>query len=201
MQKYHYLVLDDEKKKLLEKFNDIHIDGGDLVFNLLLKFYIKFAVWHKRKGRNPINAFQDLVEREIKGIDSSDISRLRFLNELIDKGEEIVDLVDETKMEGKEEADDTKVDVSEASDDKSYEKFSDELKQELQKEVGGLKDLILTMKSSGAFARPAQGKSLNDFAPQGAAVLTKVGDAKPKKRLNYRDLRTKGGGAKKISFD
>ncbi|MGR3320251.1 MAG: hypothetical protein ACUZ8O_17430 [Candidatus Anammoxibacter sp.] len=183
----YFMVLDKEKKNLLNKFNEIHPDGGDLVFKLLLKFYIKFASWHRKKGRNPINAFEDLIERELKGgAYSTDLPRLRFLNEVIEKGEDVV------------------LNASDGASSGFSGEMPEEFRNELKKEISGLKELILTMKSSGGFGRPADGgegaASLDDFKPSGAAVLTKVGEAKPKKRKNYRDLRTKEG-VKKIDFN
>ncbi|MGR3177557.1 MAG: hypothetical protein ACUZ8E_05835 [Candidatus Anammoxibacter sp.] len=179
----YFLVLDKEKKNLLGKFNEIHPEGGDLVFKLLLKFYIKFASWHRKKGRNPINAFEDLIERELKGgAYSTDLPRLRFLNEIIEKGEDVVlNAVDSAGTS-----------------------INSAMPDDLKKEISSLKDLILTMKASGGIGRPTAGgegaASLDDFKPSGEAVLTKVGEAKPKKRKNYRDLRSKEG-AKKIDFN
>ncbi|MGR3220953.1 MAG: hypothetical protein ACUZ8H_14210 [Candidatus Anammoxibacter sp.] len=177
----YFMVLDKEKKSLLDKFNEIHPADGDLVFKLLLKFYIKFASWHRKNGRNPINAFEDLIERELKGgAYSTDLPRLRFLNEIIEKGEDVV--LDAGGATG--------ASVSSVTPD------------DLKKEISSLKDLILATKASGGgIGRPTGGgTSLDDFKPSGEAVLTKVGDVKPKKRKNYRDLRTKEG-VKKIDFN
>lgn len=199
----YFLVLDKEKKKLVDKFNDIHPDGGELVFNLLLKFYIKFAVWHRKKGRNPINAFEDLIERELKGGPySTDLTRLKFLNEIIEKGEDAV-------LSGMATGSGTSgigTDSSAAGGYSFNEEATADFKNELKKEINSVKDLILSMKASGSFGRSGGGgggggTSLDDFKPDGAAMLTKVeGEIKPKKRLNYRDLRSKDG-VKKINFD
>lgn len=191
----YFLVIDKEKKRLIDKFNEIHPDGGDMVFGLLLKFYIKFAAWHRKKGRNPVNAFEDLVERELRGGPyATDMTRLRYLNEIIEKGEDVV-------------ADGADADVYASGDAISGSGgaggyCAESLTKELKEEISGLKDLFLTMKASGALGRPSPdgASSLDDFRPDSGAVLTKVGDAKPKERLNYRDLRSKGG-VKKIMFE
>lgn len=187
MKKNYFLVLDENKKDLLDRFNEIHPDGGDLVFNLLLNFYIKFATWHRKKGRNPINAFEDLIERELKGgAYSADLPRLRFLNEIIEKGEDII------------------LSAVKNGESATQHESTEHLEVELKKEIGGLKDLILTLTASGRIGRATGGSavemSLDDFKPTGEARLTKTEDMQPKKRLNYRDLRNKDS-VKKINFE
>ncbi len=91
MDNMFFLLTDREGKNLFEKFQVLHPDGSEFVLKLLLKFYIKFAGWHKKKGRDPIIAFQDLIEREIKGKPYiSDVERIRYLNEIIESDEETV---------------------------------------------------------------------------------------------------------------
>ena len=160
MKDYYFLLADKEAKKLFDQFAKIHSDGSDMVLKLLLKFYVKFAKWHKRKGRNPIIAFQDLIEREIQGKPySTDVERIKYLNEIIEKSEENNSLPND----------------------------------ELLKEIKTIKNIFSTME-----LKTGPKPSLDDFAPTTGDGLVKVADAKPKKRKSYRDIRKKGGTAKKI---
>jgi ribosome-binding protein aMBF1 (putative translation factor) len=142
----------------------LHPDGSHLVFKLLLKSYVKYADWHKKKGRNPIISFEDLVNRETgEKQDSTDDGRIRYLNEIIEK----------------------------------YEGEKNLSADELSKEIGELKNLILSIAQSNRTHSPQE--TLKDFKPKDGATLTKVEGPKPKKRLNYRDVRGKAG-VKKIEF-
>ena len=105
------------------------------------------------------------------------------MNEIIEKGEDVV------------------FDARGGAGSGGRGEMSEGFRDELKKEISSVKELVLTMKASGGIGRPSGGgASLDDFKPDGEAVLTKVGDVKPKKRKNYRDLRTKEG-AKKIDFN
>lgn len=89
MKDMFFLIVDTEEKVLLDKFKELHPDGNSLIFKLLLKSYIKYADWHKKKGRNPIISFEDLIKREVgEEADLADDSRIRYLNEVIEKNED-----------------------------------------------------------------------------------------------------------------
>ncbi len=62
-----YLIIDNELKKLLEKLAEHHPEGSKEVLKLVLKLYLKLLDKSKRKGRDPLLVFKDLVERIVSG--------------------------------------------------------------------------------------------------------------------------------------
>jgi len=164
MKDMFFLIVNTEERVLLDKLKELHPDGNSLIFKLLLKSYIKYADWHKKKGRNPIISFEDLIKREVgEEIDLTDDTRIRYLNEIIEKHED----KENVTIEG------------------------------LTKEINELRNLILTIRQSD-MTRSTQ-ETLKDFKPKDGATLAKVKKAKPKKRVNYKDIRGKAG-VKKIKF-
>ncbi|MBF0314614.1 MAG: hypothetical protein HQK50_09675 [Oligoflexia bacterium] len=62
MEGLYYLVVDQELKGLLEKVATHHPEASKGVLKLILKMYLKLADKSKRKGKDPLIAFQNLVE-------------------------------------------------------------------------------------------------------------------------------------------
>lgn len=83
------LVMDPELRALVDQVAVHHSEGAKQVLKLVLKTYLKLLERAKSKGLDPLNLFQDLVERVSTGqLYRSEKDRLEHLELLLDQKED-----------------------------------------------------------------------------------------------------------------
>ena len=84
-----YLIIDAELKALLERFAKYHHEGSKEVLKLVLKTYLKLLDKSKRKGRDPLLIFKNLVERTVSGkLYETTQDKIDHLDILLEAGQE-----------------------------------------------------------------------------------------------------------------
>ncbi|MBL6988739.1 MAG: hypothetical protein ISR65_03140 [Bacteriovoracaceae bacterium] len=173
-----YLVMDNELKTLVRDFSKGYPYGAKGGLKIVLKYYMKFHKKCRRKGEDPIVAFEKLVSQYVSGTpygESGDLNSI--LNEKIRSLDTILEA-------------DRKVQVKGIDDGSILDAIRE------------VKSIVQGMGSGGGGGYGnAMPRKLKDFNPSNPAELLRLdrNASVPRERQNYRDLRKKKG-QKKVEF-
>ncbi|MBF0360262.1 MAG: hypothetical protein HQK49_04585 [Oligoflexia bacterium] len=178
----YYLVVDQELRDLLGDIVRNHPEASKEVLKLILKMYLKLLDKSKRKGRDPLTTFQNLIETIITGrLYETTRDKMDYLDCLL---EERGNLFSGSGSGGGGGGDSSVI-----------------------KEIRELKSLIRELKgvsaalASGSGSTNSKDDDLSSYYPKDAIDLVEVpaNPAENKTRKNFKELR-KGKSNKVIKF-
>ncbi|MBF0299465.1 MAG: hypothetical protein HQK51_12140 [Oligoflexia bacterium] len=166
----YYLVVDQELKVLLEKFAKHHPESSKGVLKLIIKMYLKLVDKSKRKGRDPLVTFENLVETLMTG---------KLCETTRDKIEYLDSILEEKNAIG-------------AASNYVNSSVTDDIKE--------IKSLIKEIKNSALVAGIGTGlrPTMDNFCPKGPSELIELqptgtdgnnNNNEQKKRKNFKDIR------------
>ncbi|MBF0205502.1 MAG: hypothetical protein HQK53_01300 [Oligoflexia bacterium] len=169
----YYLVVDQELKDLLGSFVKCHPEASKAVLKLILKMYMKLVQKSKRKGKDPLVAFQNLIETFITGrLYETTRDKIDYLDFLLEERNDKLNGIGESTI------------IAEIREIKS-----------IIREIRNLPSSSATTGSIGSAATAAAAASsvrnLDNFYPTDAAQLVELqaDSTTTKKRKNFKELR------------
>lgn len=173
MEGLYYLIVDQELKGLLEKLAKNHPESSKGVLKLVLKMYLKLVDKSRRKGRDPLITFQNLIETLISGkICETTKEKIEYLDAVLEEKD---------------------LRSAIASGSSSYNESS------VVNDIREIKVLIQEIRSSSFNSNPKQ--LLDSFSPKSPSELIELtansdgsndsngNSSEPKKRKNFKDIR------------